>query len=109
MPAKVLRNLNAEQPDGMAYGLVIVYEGDERGAAQAENATLLWFKTEREMNAAWMVAYQMADQMIERPIVKALDALETTQYAIVANDFDYTYVGWGPKEEWVERLAVSSV
>lgn len=108
---RVLRLLNAERPEGMAYGLVILYDGrhnSETAEEQAGTAFTGWYATEAELHAAWDVALDMDGYLMESAAIKRLDELDTVTYAILVRDEedDLPYIGWAPTAEFADRLAV---
>jgi hypothetical protein len=115
----VLRDLNAERPEGLRYGLVILYDGShnsETAQEQAESAYVGWYATKAELDAAWEVALDMDGYLIESAAIKRLDELATVQYALVVDveegeDAEEVapYIAWAPQAEWAERLAVGRV
>lgn len=113
LTTKILRDLNAECPEGMTCGLVILYDDDnsDEGETIAGEAFVGWYRTEAEMLAAWDVALHMDTHLINGSAIKRLDELATTQYVIAAQtDEDGTgmpYITWGPKDEFAERLAAT--
>lgn len=115
MLTKILRDLNAERPEGMSCGLVILYENDGDDAqTKADSATLMWFRTHAELNAAWDVAREMSAYMMDEPSIKKLDELPHVRYAIMGqtDDDGYEedpYIGWAPADEFNARMQVATV
>ena len=109
----ILRDLNAECPEGMTCGLVLLYDGDNGDDAQtrADSAFLGWYRTRAELDAAWDVALDMADNLYDYPAIKRLDDLGSTQYVILGSTIEGEevgppYIGWAPKGEFAERFAI---
>lgn len=113
MPTKLLRDLNAERPEGMSYGLVILYDGDDDAQTKADSATLMWFRTHAELNAAWDVAREMSSYMMDEPAIKKLDELPQVRYAIMGQTDEDGYeedpcIVWAPADEFNARMQVSA-
>lgn len=111
MTTTQLCDLNAQCPAGMAYGVVVVFDGrnnDESPQDMADNATIRFYATASEMYAAWDMACDFDEYLLEGSVIKRLDNLEAFHYAIVVDgDDDMPTVTWSPKPPAPEATDVA--
>lgn len=84
---RILRDLNAERPPEMPYGLVVVIDDDNSPEEQAENAIVQWFTSAAEMDAAWSMACALSDSGLSNGAhIKQLHGLDKTSYRLGLDD-----------------------
>ena len=87
---QIIRDLNAECPEGKHYGLVIMCDADNGDDAdtQADSAFVDFYATEAEMDSAWGAARYVTEVYGKEAVIKRLDDLEHTEYVITSDTDD---------------------